>query len=88
MSCEWRRLLEMDSDEGRRVTLPDDARGNCLILQFQFERGGLLDDVSSWLFFNAWPIADIPAWNVLPMESRWDFGCPHSITWLIVSELQ
>ena len=25
MSCEWRRLLEMDGDEGRRVTLPDDA---------------------------------------------------------------
>ena len=39
-------------------------------------------------FFNAWPIADIPAWDVLPVETRWDFGCPHSITWLIVLELQ
>ena len=25
MSCEWRRLLEMDGDAGRRVTLPDAA---------------------------------------------------------------
>ena len=48
----------------------------------------VLDDVSSWLFFDAWPIADIPAWDVLQVESRWDFGCQHSITWLIVSELQ